>query len=121
MLVITVNGEECLMTKMQEVSLNYHFSVEQRVGSAAYGFFGFNGKQQFKNGSTCTTCTAIDLFAKKNSLLEIGFFLHLHCIVMGLHWLKLPQYLHILFFYWKLVFVHYYGLQSSKNFTKSQG
>jgi len=40
---------------------------------------------------------------------------------MGLHWLKLPQYLHILFFYWKLVFVHYYGLQSSKNFTKSQG
>ncbi|CAK9212110.1 unnamed protein product [Sphagnum troendelagicum] len=38
-----VNGEECLMTKMQEVSLNYHFSVEQRVGSAAYGFFGFNG------------------------------------------------------------------------------
>jgi hypothetical protein len=45
MLVITVNGEECLMTKMQEVSLNYHFSVEQRVGSAAYGFFGFNGKQ----------------------------------------------------------------------------
>jgi beta-mannan synthase len=45
MLAITVNGEECLMTKMQEVSLNYHFSVEQRVGSAAYGFFGFNGKQ----------------------------------------------------------------------------
>jgi beta-mannan synthase len=39
----TVNGEECLMTKLQEVSLNYHFSVEQRVGSAAYGFFGFNG------------------------------------------------------------------------------
>ncbi|KAH9542181.1 hypothetical protein CY35_14G102800 [Sphagnum magellanicum] len=38
-----VNGEECLMTKLQEVSLNYHFSVEQRVGSAAYGFFGFNG------------------------------------------------------------------------------
>lgn len=31
------------MTKMQEVSLNYHFSVEQRVGSATYGFFGFNG------------------------------------------------------------------------------
>ncbi|KAG0613781.1 hypothetical protein M758_6G129900 [Ceratodon purpureus] len=38
-----VNGDECLMTKMQEVSLNYHFSVEQRVGSATYGFFGFNG------------------------------------------------------------------------------
>ncbi|CAM6031025.1 unnamed protein product [Sphagnum balticum] len=42
-----VNGEECLMTKLQEVSLNYHFSVEQRVGSAAYGFFGFNGKHGF--------------------------------------------------------------------------
>jgi beta-mannan synthase len=38
-----VNANECLMTKMQEVSLNYHFSVEQRVGSATYGFFGFNG------------------------------------------------------------------------------
>lgn len=23
--------------------MNYHFSVEQRVGSATYGFFGFNG------------------------------------------------------------------------------
>jgi hypothetical protein len=46
----TVNGEENLMTKMQEVSLNYHFSVEQRVGSAAYGFFGFNGKNEICNG-----------------------------------------------------------------------
>ncbi len=77
--------------------------------------------KQFKNGSTCTTCTAIDISAKKNSLLETGFFLHLHCIVMGLHCLKLPQYLHILFFYWKLVFVHYCGLQSSKDCAKSQG
>jgi beta-mannan synthase len=45
-----VNGEENLMTKMQEVSLNYHFSVEQRVGSAAYGFFGFNGKHEICSG-----------------------------------------------------------------------
>ncbi|CAM6087840.1 unnamed protein product [Calypogeia fissa] len=38
-----VNGDECLMTKMQEMSLNFHFEVEQTVGSAAYAFFGFNG------------------------------------------------------------------------------
>lgn len=50
MFMTTVNGGECLMTKLQEVSLNYHFSVEQRVGSAAYGFFGFNGKHKIYNG-----------------------------------------------------------------------
>lgn len=32
------------MTKMQEMSLNFHFSVEQTVGACAYAFFGFNGK-----------------------------------------------------------------------------
>ncbi|CAN1357116.1 Glucomannan 4-beta-mannosyltransferase 9 [Linum perenne] len=38
-----VNADECLMTRMQEMSLNYHFSVEQEVGSSTYAFFGFNG------------------------------------------------------------------------------
>ncbi|KAI8563511.1 hypothetical protein RHMOL_Rhmol03G0116300 [Rhododendron molle] len=38
-----VNADECLMTRMQEMSLDYHFSVEQEVGSATYAFFGFNG------------------------------------------------------------------------------
>ncbi|KAL3685302.1 hypothetical protein R1sor_003324 [Riccia sorocarpa] len=38
-----VNGDECLMTKMQEMSLNFHFSCEQTVGATAYAFFGFNG------------------------------------------------------------------------------
>ncbi|CAL5363401.1 unnamed protein product [Camellia sinensis] len=38
-----VNSDECLMTRMQEMSLNYHFTVEQEVGSATYAFFGFNG------------------------------------------------------------------------------
>ncbi|CAN0879936.1 Glucomannan 4-beta-mannosyltransferase 9 [Linum grandiflorum] len=38
-----VNADECLMTRMQEMSLNYHFSVEQEVGSTTYAFFGFNG------------------------------------------------------------------------------
>jgi hypothetical protein len=49
MFMTTVNGDECLMTKLQEVSLNYHFSVEQRVGSAAYGFFRFNRKHKIYN------------------------------------------------------------------------
>uniref|UniRef100_A0A164ZE66 glucomannan 4-beta-mannosyltransferase n=1 Tax=Daucus carota subsp. sativus TaxID=79200 RepID=A0A164ZE66_DAUCS len=37
------NADECLMTRMQEMSLNYHFSVEQEVGSQTCAFFGFNG------------------------------------------------------------------------------
>ncbi|MCL7026981.1 hypothetical protein MKW94_006914, partial [Papaver nudicaule] len=31
------------MTRVQQMSLNYHFRVEQEVGSSAYAFFGFNG------------------------------------------------------------------------------
>ncbi|XP_019173575.1 PREDICTED: glucomannan 4-beta-mannosyltransferase 9-like [Ipomoea nil] len=38
-----VNADECLMTRMQQMSLNFHFSVEQEVGSSAYAFFSFNG------------------------------------------------------------------------------
>ncbi|XP_059317557.1 glucomannan 4-beta-mannosyltransferase 9-like [Lycium ferocissimum] len=38
-----VNSDECLLTRMQEMSLDYHFSVEQEVGSATHAFFGFNG------------------------------------------------------------------------------
>ncbi|KAE9465542.1 hypothetical protein C3L33_02560, partial [Rhododendron williamsianum] len=38
-----LNANECLMTRMQEMSLDYHFTVEQEVGSSTYAFFGFNG------------------------------------------------------------------------------
>ncbi|GFS45769.1 nucleotide-diphospho-sugar transferases superfamily protein [Actinidia rufa] len=38
-----VNADECLMTRLQEMSLDYHFSIEQEVGSSTYSFFGFNG------------------------------------------------------------------------------
>ncbi|KAK9061572.1 hypothetical protein SSX86_018754 [Deinandra increscens subsp. villosa] len=38
-----VNANDCLMTRMQEMSLNYHFKVEQESGSITYAFFGFNG------------------------------------------------------------------------------
>lgn len=31
------------MTRMQEMSLDYHFTVEQEVGSSTCAFFGFNG------------------------------------------------------------------------------
>ncbi|KAK6942768.1 Glycosyltransferase 2-like [Dillenia turbinata] len=40
-----VNADECLMTRLQEMSLDYHFSVEQEVGSSTCSFFGFNGRQ----------------------------------------------------------------------------
>nr|GMD57272.1 glucomannan 4-beta-mannosyltransferase 9-like [Ipomoea batatas] len=38
-----VNSDECMLTRMQEMSMEYHFSVEQEVGSAVHAFFGFNG------------------------------------------------------------------------------
>ncbi|WZZ17655.1 hypothetical protein YC2023_110744 [Brassica napus] len=38
-----VNADECCMTRIQEMSLNYHFAVEQKSGSSMHGFFGFNG------------------------------------------------------------------------------
>ncbi|XP_020255481.1 glucomannan 4-beta-mannosyltransferase 9-like isoform X2 [Asparagus officinalis] len=38
-----VNADECLMTRIQEMSLNYHFKIEQESGSSTYAFFGFNG------------------------------------------------------------------------------
>ncbi|XP_049354987.1 glucomannan 4-beta-mannosyltransferase 9-like [Solanum verrucosum] len=38
-----VNSDECLLTRMQEMSLDYHFKVEQEVGSSNHAFFGFNG------------------------------------------------------------------------------
>ncbi|XP_008780554.2 glucomannan 4-beta-mannosyltransferase 1-like isoform X2 [Phoenix dactylifera] len=38
-----VNADECIMTRIQEMSLNYHFKVEQQSGSSTFAFFGFNG------------------------------------------------------------------------------
>ncbi|WOL02691.1 putative mannan synthase 11 [Canna indica] len=38
-----VNASECIMTRIQEMSLNYHFKVEQQSGSSTMAFFGFNG------------------------------------------------------------------------------
>ncbi|KAG1334459.1 Glucomannan 4-beta-mannosyltransferase 9 [Cocos nucifera] len=38
-----VNHDKCLMTRIQKMSLDYHFKVEQEAGSATYSFFGFNG------------------------------------------------------------------------------
>ncbi|XP_020571640.1 probable mannan synthase 4 [Phalaenopsis equestris] len=38
-----VNPNECLMTRIQRMTLDYHFKVEQEAGSSTYSFFGFNG------------------------------------------------------------------------------
>ncbi|XP_076938016.1 glucomannan 4-beta-mannosyltransferase 9-like [Bidens hawaiensis] len=38
-----VNSNDCLMTRLEEMSLNYHFKVEQEYGSITFAFFGFNG------------------------------------------------------------------------------
>ncbi|PIA43397.1 hypothetical protein AQUCO_01900048v1 [Aquilegia coerulea] len=37
------NSDECFMTRMLEMSLDYHFKVEQEVGSSTCDFFSFNG------------------------------------------------------------------------------
>ncbi|PWZ29395.1 hypothetical protein Zm00014a_015551 [Zea mays] len=38
-----VNSGECLLTRFQEMSLDYHFKYEQEAGSSLHSFFGFNG------------------------------------------------------------------------------
>ncbi|KAL6606930.1 hypothetical protein ACP70R_042583 [Stipagrostis hirtigluma subsp. patula] len=38
-----VNPNECLMTRIQKMTLDYHFKVEQQGGSSTFAFFGFNG------------------------------------------------------------------------------
>ncbi|KAH7656348.1 Glucomannan 4-beta-mannosyltransferase protein [Dioscorea alata] len=43
-----VNADECMMTRIQEMSLNYHFKIEQEAGSSTFAFFGFNGVWRIK-------------------------------------------------------------------------
>ncbi|VVA92327.1 unnamed protein product [Arabis nemorensis] len=38
-----MNANKCLMTRMQEMTLNYHFMAEQESGSVRHAFFSFNG------------------------------------------------------------------------------
>ncbi|KAF8085373.1 hypothetical protein N665_0668s0007 [Sinapis alba] len=38
-----INANKCLMTRIQEMSLNYHFMAEQESGSTGHAFFSFNG------------------------------------------------------------------------------
>ncbi|KFK44470.1 hypothetical protein AALP_AA1G260600 [Arabis alpina] len=38
-----MNANKCLMTRMQEMTLNYHFMAEQESGSNRHAFFSFNG------------------------------------------------------------------------------
>ncbi|CAL5019544.1 unnamed protein product [Urochloa decumbens] len=38
-----VNANDCLLTRMQEMSMDYHFKVEQEAGSSLCNFFGYNG------------------------------------------------------------------------------
>ena len=52
-----VNADECILTRIQEMSLDYHFSVEQEVGSACHAFFGFNRSEERRVGKECvSTC-----------------------------------------------------------------
>ncbi|KAL1557661.1 glucomannan 4-beta-mannosyltransferase [Salvia divinorum] len=38
-----VNANECFLTRMQEISLDFQFVIEQEGGSSIHSFFSFNG------------------------------------------------------------------------------
>ncbi|EPS58942.1 mannan synthase, partial [Genlisea aurea] len=38
-----VNADECFLTRMQEMSLDFQFVIEQEGGSSVHSFFSFNG------------------------------------------------------------------------------
>ncbi|KAL6912141.1 hypothetical protein ACP4OV_000946 [Aristida adscensionis] len=38
-----VNANDCMLTRMQEMYMDYHFKVEQEAGSSLCNFFGYNG------------------------------------------------------------------------------
>ncbi|KAG0448974.1 hypothetical protein HPP92_027578 [Vanilla planifolia] len=38
-----VNANECMLTRLQEMSMDFHFKVEQEAGSTMFAFFGYNG------------------------------------------------------------------------------
>ncbi|GER34417.1 cellulose synthase-like protein [Striga asiatica] len=40
---LAVNADECFLTRMQEMSLDYQFVIEQEGGSSIHSFFSFNG------------------------------------------------------------------------------
>ncbi|KAG8387552.1 hypothetical protein BUALT_Bualt02G0033200 [Buddleja alternifolia] len=40
---VGVNADECFLTRMQEMSLDYQFAIEQEGGSSIHSFFSFNG------------------------------------------------------------------------------
>lgn len=64
-----VNADECLMTRMQEMSLDYHFTVEQEVGSSTYAFFGFNGNEM--NDPFSTFCLCFSVEARETLLIRV--------------------------------------------------
>ncbi|KAI4302282.1 hypothetical protein MLD38_038055 [Melastoma candidum] len=37
-----VNAGECMLTRLQQIFLDFHFTIEQELGSAVHDFFGFN-------------------------------------------------------------------------------
>ena len=75
-----VNADECLMTRMQEISLDYHFTVEQEVGSSTYAFFGFNGKlrlfQNLYHSFSCGAFSSVSFLV--SMILSLSLFLFYH-------------------------------------------
>jgi len=48
-----------MMTRLQEMSLDYHFTVEQEVGSSTHAFFGFNGSFKLLSPIRMTQCFSL--------------------------------------------------------------
>lgn len=49
---IAVNADECFLTRMQEMSLDFQFVIEQEGGSSIHAFFSFNGNIKL-SGQLC--------------------------------------------------------------------
>ncbi|EAZ45755.1 hypothetical protein OsJ_30439 [Oryza sativa Japonica Group] len=97
-----VNADECLLTRIQEMSLDYHFRVEQEVGSACHGFFGFNGTagvwrvralEEAGGWKERTTVEDMDL-ALVAHLLTFSFYCVVipACVLAGSDHVRLPKY-----------------------------
>jgi hypothetical protein len=55
-----VNANDCLLTRMQEMSMDYHFKVEQEAGSSLCNFFGYNGILDRNCSCTLSTSAVFD-------------------------------------------------------------
>ncbi|RID53566.1 hypothetical protein BRARA_G00952 [Brassica rapa] len=108
-----INANKCLMTRIQEMSLNYHFMAEQESGSTRHVFFSFNGTagvwrmaamEEAGGWNDRTTVEDMDLAVRAGIL---GWkFVFLDDLTRVTLWKKL--YLIYSFFFLRKIVVHFF-------------